>query len=75
MDPDGQRCVRIDDPLDPRIDAYRDVREGDLRGREDHFIAEGRQVVRVLFDAPRAVPRSVELSAWSMSSNKVGPSG
>lgn len=40
--------VVIDDPTDPRIAAYRDIRERDLVGREGLFIAEGEVVVRVL---------------------------
>ncbi|MEI7931954.1 MAG: RNA methyltransferase, partial [Alphaproteobacteria bacterium] len=40
--------VRIDDPDDPRIAAYRQVRERDLVGREGRFIAEGEVVLRVL---------------------------
>lgn len=38
----------IDDPRDPRIAAYRDVRERDLVGREGRFIAEGEVVLRML---------------------------
>ncbi len=38
----------ITDPDDPRVAAYRDVRERDLVGREGLFIAEGEVVVRVL---------------------------
>jgi tRNA G18 (ribose-2'-O)-methylase SpoU len=47
------RIVAIDDPDDPRIAAYRDIREADLVGREGHFIAEGEVVVRVLLNASR----------------------
>ena len=35
------RLIRIDDPADPRIEAYRQVRERDLVGRDGGFIAEG----------------------------------
>lgn len=38
----------IDDPDDPRIAAYRDVRERDLVGRKGRFVAEGRVVLNVL---------------------------
>ena len=38
----------IDDPLDPRIAVFRDVRERDVVGRENGFIAEGEVVLRVL---------------------------
>jgi tRNA G18 (ribose-2'-O)-methylase SpoU len=40
--------IAIDDPSDPRIAAYRAIRERDLVGREGLFIAEGEVVVRVL---------------------------
>lgn len=36
---------RIDDPGDPRLEAYRAVRERDLAGRDGLFIAEGRVVL------------------------------
>lgn len=36
------------DPYDPRIAAFRDVKERDLTGREGLFIAEGEVVLRVL---------------------------
>ena len=45
--------VRIGDRDDPRIAAYRDIRERDLVGREGYFIAEGEVVVRVLLSASR----------------------
>lgn len=40
--------ITITDPADPRIAAYRDVRERDLVGREGCFIAEGEVVLRHL---------------------------
>ena len=40
--------IAISDPDDPRIDAYRAVRERDLVGRQHRFIAEGEVVLRVL---------------------------
>ncbi|MBP2291736.1 TrmH family RNA methyltransferase [Azospirillum rugosum] len=45
--------IPIDDPLDPRIAPYRDVRERDLVGREGLFIAEGAVVLRSLLTASR----------------------
>lgn len=45
--------VRIEDPADPRIAAYRDVRERDLVGRQGRFIAEGRVVLDTLLAAGR----------------------
>ncbi|HYC66616.1 RNA methyltransferase [Brevundimonas sp.] len=41
-------AIRIDDPLDPRVAAFRDIRERDLTGREGLFVAEGEVVLRVL---------------------------
>ncbi|HEX3405638.1 MAG TPA: RNA methyltransferase, partial [Caulobacteraceae bacterium] len=43
--------VPIDDPADPRIAPYAAVRERDLVGRRDGFIAEGEVVLRVLLGA------------------------
>ncbi len=40
--------VRIDDPSDPRVAAFRDIRERDLTGRQGRFIAEGTVVLRML---------------------------
>jgi tRNA G18 (ribose-2'-O)-methylase SpoU len=40
--------VRIDDPDDPRIEPYRNVRDRDLAGRHRGFIAEGEVVLRLL---------------------------
>lgn len=37
--------IRIDDAGDPRLEAYRAVRERDLVGREGLFVAEGRVVL------------------------------
>jgi len=40
--------IAINDPDDPRIEAYRAVRERDLIGRENRFVVEGDVVLRVL---------------------------
>lgn len=45
------KLIRIDDPGDPRIAGYRDIRERDLIGRSGRFIAEGTVVLRLLIDA------------------------
>lgn len=42
------RLTAITDPGDPRIEAYRDIRERDLVRRHGHFIAEGKTVLQVL---------------------------
>jgi tRNA G18 (ribose-2'-O)-methylase SpoU len=51
--------IAIDDPDDPRIAAYRQVRERDLVGREGLFIAEGEVVLRVLISSRRFAPLSL----------------
>ncbi|MFC5344510.1 TrmH family RNA methyltransferase [Brevundimonas staleyi] len=38
----------IDNPSDPRVAAFQDIRERDLTGREGLFIAEGEVVIRTL---------------------------
>lgn len=40
--------ISIDDPDDPRVAPYRDIRERDLVGRDGMFIAEGEVVLRSL---------------------------
>jgi tRNA G18 (ribose-2'-O)-methylase SpoU len=40
--------IPVDDPADPRVAAYRDIRERDLVGRRGLFIAEGEVVLRSL---------------------------
>ena len=52
----------VDDPDDPRIRDYRDVRERDLVGRRDSFIAEGEVVLRALVRSPRHRAASVLLA-------------
>ncbi|MGH6958541.1 MAG: TrmH family RNA methyltransferase, partial [Caulobacteraceae bacterium] len=43
--------IPIHDPTDPRIAAYVQVRERDVVGRGEGFIAEGEVVLRVLLGA------------------------
>lgn len=45
--------IPVSDPDDPRIEAYRAVRERDLVGREHRFLAEGEVVLRVLLKQSR----------------------
>jgi tRNA G18 (ribose-2'-O)-methylase SpoU len=52
------RQILIDDPADPRLCDYREVRERDLAGR-DGFIAEGRVVLEKLIRGGRRPLRSV----------------
>lgn len=47
----ASQLIRIDDPDDPRIAGYRDIRERDLVGRQGRFVAEGTVVLRLLVDA------------------------
>lgn len=51
--------VRIDDPADPRVAPYLSIRERDLVGRQNRFIAEGKVVLNVLFAAARFETESV----------------
>lgn len=51
--------IPIDAPEDPRIAAFRDVRERDLVGREGQFIAEGEVVLRVFLASGRHEPLSL----------------
>lgn len=53
------RIERIEHLRDPRIEAYRDIRERDLAGREGLFVAEGEVVLRHLVEARRFRPVSV----------------
>ncbi len=54
--------IPIDDPDDPRIAAYREVKERDLVGRQGCFIAEGEVVLRHLLQSPRFETLSVLLA-------------
>ena len=51
--------IRIDDPSDPRIAPFRDIRERDIAGREGGFIAEGEVVLNVLARSRRHRARSL----------------
>jgi tRNA G18 (ribose-2'-O)-methylase SpoU len=54
--------IAISDPGDPRIEAYRAVRERDLVGRQHRFVAEGEVVLRVLLRQSRFRIESVLLA-------------
>lgn len=60
--------VAIDDPADSRIAAYRDIRERDLVGRRDLFVAEGEVVLATLIAAPRHRPVSLLLDERRVAS-------
>jgi tRNA G18 (ribose-2'-O)-methylase SpoU len=55
--------IPVDDPDDPRVAAYRDIREKDLVGRQGRFIAEGEVVLRVLLTGSRHRPVSLLIAA------------
>ena len=54
----------VEDPDDPRVAAFRDIRERDLTGRDGLFIAEGEVVLNVLL-SPQSLcrPRAVLMAA------------
>lgn len=52
--------IAVTDPQDPRIQAYSQVKERDLTGREGMFIAEGEVVLRVLA-SPASLCRPVSV--------------
>jgi len=55
--------VPIDHPGDPRIDAYRDIRERDLVGRDGLFVAEGKVVLAMLLASRSYRPLSLLIAA------------
>lgn len=60
MDRQGQgRLIRIDTPSDPRIAEFTAMRDKDLAGRGDRFIAEGKVVLQALLDAEAGSRRFV----------------
>ena len=52
------RVETVEDPEDPRLADYREIRDAERRRRDGTFIAEGRQVVRRLLSARRYHVRS-----------------
>ena len=51
--------IPIDDPSDPRIAAYRDIRDRDLVGRDGLFVAEGKVVLTMLLASKTYRPLSL----------------
>jgi tRNA G18 (ribose-2'-O)-methylase SpoU len=47
------QLIPIDDPADPRVAAYLDIRERDLTGRQGRFVAEGKVVLGALLSSGR----------------------
>lgn len=56
------RLIAITDPGDPRIEAYRHVKERDLVGRQGRFVAEGEVVLRAAIRSGRHVLDSLLLA-------------
>ncbi|MEB2845871.1 RNA methyltransferase [Rhizobiales bacterium RZME27] len=57
---EGNGLTRIDDPADPRIAEFRDIKERDLAGRQGRFIIEGTVVLRMATAAHGAGAFAVE---------------
>lgn len=55
--------ISVDDPADPRIDMYRDIRERDLVGRQGLFVAEGTVVLATLLRSSLYAPVSLLIAA------------
>ena len=62
--------IVIDSAADPRIAEFRDIRERDLTGRENRFIAEGTVVLRMLAEA-HAAGRGFSAEKILLLSNRV----
>lgn len=60
--------AHVQDPTDPRLDAYRCVRDADLLGRHGVFMAEGRFVVHTLLTASPYRCRSVLVTPVALDS-------
>lgn len=60
--------VQITDIEDPKVQAYRNVREADLKGRDGLFIAEGRLVVGLLLRGCRYPVQSVLVTEAALES-------
>jgi tRNA G18 (ribose-2'-O)-methylase SpoU len=58
----------LEDPADPRLEAYRAVRERDLVGRQGLFVAEGRVVLEKLVTADPGALASVLVAAHRLES-------
>lgn len=62
--------IRIDDPTDPRIAGFVSIKERDLTGRQDRFIAEGTVVLRMLAAAHHS-GRGIGAEAILLLENRV----
>jgi tRNA G18 (ribose-2'-O)-methylase SpoU len=61
--PDKPVPIAIDDADDPRIAAYRDIRDRDIVGRDGLFVAEGKVVLEKLVASADHRPISVLIAA------------
>ena len=64
----SMRIEPIDDPADPRVADYRDIKDAELRLRHGLFVAESRAVVRGLLASARFRTRSILLTAPALDS-------
>jgi tRNA G18 (ribose-2'-O)-methylase SpoU len=62
------QIIHIADPADPRIEAYRDIKERDLVGRQGRFVAEGEVVLRTAIRSGRHPLESVLLTEGRVES-------
>ncbi|MBL0372393.1 RNA methyltransferase [Rhizobium sp. KVB221] len=67
----GHRAIRIDDPADPRIAGFSDIRERDLRRQHGQFIAEGTVVLRMLADADLRAASGFQMQAVLLLENRL----
>lgn len=66
----SDRAIAIEDPADPRIAEFTQIRERDLTGRSGQFIAEGTVVLRMLAGA-HAAGRSFRAEKLLLLRNRV----
>ncbi len=64
--------IRIEDPADPRVSGFLDIRERDLTGRQGLFVAEGEVVLNVL-TSPQSLCRPVSVLIDSKRVEALGP--
>ena len=67
--------VPIEDADDPRIEAYRDIRERDLKGRGGRFIIEGEVVLRTAVSRGRFGLESILIGESRLGplAERIGP--
>jgi len=62
------RIIPVDDPADPRVEPYCNIRERDLVGRAGLFVAEGRVVIEKLVASKVHQPQSLLVAAHRLDS-------